>query len=323
LGSTLDRVTNIPDRSPQTTQTTSFRASRKGVYTCLMPPPSWLQDIPDASWDRLARTVELASGHRAQAHASAREFVDTVSGKALLVVPPGALVLGLSQEEELVARRKFGRIPQGVRRMRPVHHVTVAPFLIMRTPIDALAAAKFKLLPDDARPASGFAERQNEAPGFLYWEEVERMKQTWKVRLPSESEWEHACRAGTRSLFWFGDSPVADESQQQWVVAPPNLDRGVPNAFGLTALHFGEWCDDLFRPNYGNQKAIPGEQVVRGGGAMLWPFQNHHEWFYCASAFRLRAGETDGANAVRPIVDWVNAKAGEEVERVVRAAMAS
>ena len=109
------------------------------------------------------------------------------------------------------------------------------------------------------------------------------------VRLPSEAEWEYACRAGTQTRFCFGDSlDVGDKweddgvrGQYMWYWgnnspegAKP-VGQKLPNTFGLYDMHGNvlEWCEDEWHSSYGGAPAdgrawlsgAPSFRVIRGG----------------------------------------------------------
>jgi PelA/Pel-15E family pectate lyase len=133
-------------------------------------------------------------------------------------------------------------------------------------------------------------------------------------RLPTEAEWEYACRAGSRTRFNFGDSLEGNDtcedggagelsgkrSDYMWycgdngLVGRPNfgakpVGQRKPNAFGLYDMHgnIWEWCLDQYHPNY---KGAPADgrlwqdwagapRVLRGGG---WDYHARN----CRSAVR-------------------------------------
>jgi formylglycine-generating enzyme required for sulfatase activity len=99
------------------------------------------------------------------------------------------------------------------------------------------------------------------------------------IRLPSEAEWEYACRASTTTRYSFGDS-VADLKDHAWYRAnskgeDPPVGRKKPNAWGLYDMHgyVWEWCQDAWHPSYDGapadgsawESADTNERVLRGG----------------------------------------------------------
>ncbi len=77
-----------------------------------------------------------------------------------------------------------------------------------------------------------------------------------RIRLPSEAEWEYACRAGTATVFSFGDD-LAKLNDYAWHTGnaagnDPPVGAKKPNAWGLYDIHgyLWEWCADTWHDNY-------------------------------------------------------------------------
>lgn len=99
------------------------------------------------------------------------------------------------------------------------------------------------------------------------------------IRLPSEAEWEYACRAGTTTAYSFGDK-VDDLKAHAWYKAnskgeDPPVGKKKPNAWGLYDMHgyIAEWCADAWHPSHEGasadgkprDKKEEKERVIRGG----------------------------------------------------------
>jgi len=115
-------------------------------------------------------------------------------------------------------------------------------------------------------------------------------------RLPSEAEWEYACRAGSSSIYCFGDdkSCLSDFAWfgDRFGQGPKYVGQKSPNAWGLYDMHgnVAEWCEDIYVGKSGSSSqgliAKSEEQRVYRGGSWYTRAES------CGSA--LRHGSSSG-----------------------------
>ena len=95
--------------------------------------------------------------------------------------------------------------------------------------------------------------------------------------MPSEAEWEYACRAKTTTRYYFGDSITTDLANfNRKYGQTTEVEKFSPNAFGLYDMHGNvwEWCEDNWHENYinaptdgsaWNSRSGDSAKLLRGG----------------------------------------------------------
>jgi formylglycine-generating enzyme required for sulfatase activity len=214
----------------------------------------------------------------------------------LMLIPPGTFQMGAPQGEE-------DRIDN-----EGQHEVTISkPFYLGKYEVTRGQFRKFVeetqylTEPEKAKmkinwKSNQFFAQTDEHPVIcVTWNDAKRFC-TWltergkkEYRLPTEAEWEYACRAGTITRFQSGNSEGSLKK-----VARFNDDKGTgpvgqlaPNAWGLFDMHGNarEWCQDWYGPYRGEKETDPmgpaetGQRVFRGGS---WNFPSQN----CRSAYR-------------------------------------
>jgi formylglycine-generating enzyme required for sulfatase activity len=147
---------------------------------------------------------------------------------------------------------------------QPIHQVTLSPFYMGKY---AITQAQYRSIVGDLTDSGLGADYPIEK---INWDDAiafcsKLSQQTGKqYSLPSEAQWEYACRAQTTSNFHFGETITTDlvnyNGEYPYNGAPigQNRAQAIPvgtfpaNAFGLHDMHGNvwEWCLDQYQPNY-------------------------------------------------------------------------
>jgi len=239
---------------------------------------------------------------------SGQFFPEDLGGGVILemvAIPGGSFVMGSPDDE-----------PQRFDDESPRHLVDVAAFLMGKFPVTQAqwrAVAGLPKINTDLDPDPSGFKGTNRPVERVSWDEAMEFcrrlsKKTGRnYRLPSEAEWEYACRAGTTTPFHFGETITTDlanyDGDYVYGAASKGKYRGettsvgsfkVANAFGLYDMHGNVWerCADDWHENY---EGAPNdgstwlssdeadERVLRGGSWFNLPRN-------CRSAYR------DGSN---------------------------
>ena len=115
-------------------------------------------------------------------------------------------------------------------------------------------------------------------------------------RLPTEAEWEYACRAGTTTRYYWGDDPSYSEIDNYAWYSGNNSPNGtkvvgqkLPNAWGLFDMsgNLWEWCNDRYSSSYYSNSPATDPQGPTSGSYRVARGGNWSSYArYCRSAFR-------------------------------------
>lgn len=200
-----------------------------------------------------------------------KEYVIDNVSFAVRYIPPGRYMRGSPANE----KGRWNR--------ETLHQVTISRgFWMMETEVTQ-ALYEAVMLENKSR----FIHPANPAENVTWKEAVEFCRRlsdltglTWT--LPTEAEWEYACRAGTTTIFHYGNSIGSDQANFNGRHPYGDASRGVnrrttlpvgsfaPNAWGLYDMHGNvwEWCLDLFG-DYPNHQVVDPQGPPRGSGRIF------------------------------------------------------
>ncbi len=210
-----------------------------------------------------------------------QEYTNSL-GMKMVRIEPGSFEMGFEGgelPEDLTGgkpHRRFGDFDE-----TPRHQVRIRePFYISELQITNSQYENFDPSHEVLRGKNGISAQDKEAVVHVSWHDAVAFcewlskKEGIPYRLPTEAEWEYACRAGTESIFYTGDSPP-EGSLKEGPVKDIDLYVGEtdPNPWGLYDMHGNveEWCLDWYGPYVAEAQADPAGRckgdfkVTRGG----------------------------------------------------------
>ncbi len=223
-------------------------------------------------------------------------------GLDMMSIPGGTFLMGSPDDE-----------PERENYESPQHEVTVSPFFLGRYTITQAQwriVASYPQIDRELDPDPARFKGDNRPVERVDWDDATEFCQrlsakTGKVyRLPSEAEWEYACRAGTTTPFHFGDWPSVALMNYNGNLAYNGSPRGEyrrqtievgsfpSNSFGLYDMHGNvyEWCEDDWHESYEGaptdgsawlkENHAENNRLLRGGS---WNFMPG----FCRSAYRV------------------------------------
>jgi len=209
-----------------------------------------------------------------------------------VLIPDGAFTMGSPTSD-----------PDSYDDERPQHTVTLEPFLL----------AKYECTQEQWLAVMGsFPQTQDSGQGddypvyYVSWDDIRLAGgfcETTSLSLPSESQWEYACRAGTTTRYYFSDEST-DLGNYAWFSGNASstkiVGQKLENAFGLYDMHGNvwEWCEDTWHNDYNGAPPdgsawLGGSstRVSRGGG---WNYNAQN----CRPAFRDRCAPSSRINSL-------------------------
>ena len=235
----------------------------------------------------------------------------------MVAIPGGSFTMGASPEEIDCRENE-----------QPSHRVDVPSFFMGKFPVTQ--SQWIEVMPAPPKMSAGFYA--NDLPVVNVWLEkalefCSRLKQFTNLpfRLPSETEWEYACRAGTTTPFSCGATLTSDLANFNGHKPYHKTSAGVfreqttpvgyfrtANAFGLYDMHGNvwEWCADIWHEDY--YAAPPDGSAWLTNGDQSYCVQRGGSWRdragACRSAFRVGdvAHNTDNIVGLRVCLSLID-----------------
>ncbi|UKO96519.1 SUMF1/EgtB/PvdO family nonheme iron enzyme [Nostoc sp. UHCC 0870] len=220
----------------------------------------------------------------------------------MVAIPGGKFLMG-SPEDEPGQFYSFNS-------ERPQHKVSVKPFFMGKLPVTQAqwkVVAAFAKVNIDLNPDPSFFKGVNCPVEQVAWDEALEFcarlsRKTGRIyRLPSEAEWEYACRAGTTTPYYFGDA-ITKDLANYYNKQTTDVGQFPANPFGLFDMYGNiyEWCQDEWHENYNQAPNDASEwlgsineyKLLRGGswGDYAWDCRSAHRTWGARASRNINVG---------------------------------
>ncbi len=242
------------------------------------------KEAPAVSEESAAEGAEEPMKKRGMRAEKAGELEEILPDLNLVDIPAGEFEMGGGESEN----------------EKPLHKVKLSGFKMSATPVtqsqyEAVMGVNPSIFKEKSQEGKGNLPVENVSwnDAMVFCEQLTKMaKGKYRVTLPTEAQWEYACRAGTSTPFNTGENLTTDQANYDGNYPYKNFPKGKyigkttpvgsypPNAWGLYDMHGNvwEWCLDWYDENYYAECKKQGvvndptgpktgsSRVLRGGG---------------------------------------------------------
>jgi formylglycine-generating enzyme required for sulfatase activity len=207
----------------------------------------------------------------------------------MLLIPAGEFLMGSPDSDNNVSDDEK---PQ--HRVRITKPFYLGKYLVTQEQWEAVMSSNPSHFKGPKNPVEQVS--WNECQGFLGKLNAKAGGQKGKFTLPTEAQWEYACRAGSTTRYYFGDEE-SKLGEYAWYGATLGKTHPVggkkPNAWGLYDMHGNvfEWCQDCYENSYYNHSPTddPTGPATGSSRALRGCYQDYGAWG-CRSAYRFGIG---------------------------------
>jgi formylglycine-generating enzyme required for sulfatase activity len=259
-------------------------------------------------WGITGKKPDQQINFKAQTNFVAPTVITEILPKGILLemvkIPAGSFLMGTEETEVIRLCKEYEA--DWYKCEMPQHRVNLKEFYLGKYPV---TQEQYQAIMGNN--TSNFKDNPKNPVENVNWDDTQEFcqklndKTKKNYRLPSEAEWEYACRAGTTTAFYFGETISTDQANYDGNFIFGKGKKGVyrekttpvgsfsANKFGLYDLHgnVSEWCEDVWHENYENSPKDgtkwndnhfqPSFRLLRGGSWYNYPR-------HCRSADRFR-----------------------------------